>query len=271
MDKLYETLKYFSFSPQESEIYQAVLRLGSPSVSELSRKIQKNRTAVYFHIKNLIERKILKETRKGKVLRFIATSPSELSEQFQRAVTDFKSVVPQLEALQTIEQETPLIEITESRKGYFNVYDEISSLPRGSTFRVLEGKDALIKEFKLLNPTEWNMFFNRVIERNIETRGIFTKESLLIPQEALTKENFDLIGSRVWHLRTLSEHILPFQQLLFIYGDKIAFLFPHTALVMTIKHKNIAESLSAIFDGLFTFAKPIPKSWRSSQKELQSY
>ncbi len=270
MKNILSPLEFFAFSPQEIEIYQAVLRLGNPSVSELSRKIQKNRTAIYFHIKNLLEKEILKETRKGKVLRFVALPPSELSEKLQRAVTDFKSVVPQLEVLQKIEQEMPLIEITESRKGYFKVYDEISSMPRCSYFRVIEGKDALIKEFKLLTNEEWNTFFTRVIERGIETRGIFTKESLLIPRDILSKENFNLIGSRVWHLRTLPEKILPFQQLLFIYGEKIAFLFPHSALVMTITHKDIATSLAALFDGLFTLAKPIKKSWRSSQEELQS-
>lgn len=271
MQKTTTLLEKFSFSSHEAEIYDAVLRLGSPSVTEISRKIQKNRTAVYFHIKNLLSRGILKETRKGKILRFVALPPSDLVQRLEESLTDFKSIVPHLEALQKIDKETPLIEITESHRGYFKVYDEISSMSRGSTFRVLEGKDALIKEFNLLTAEEWKLFFTRVNERKIETRGLFTKESLCIPRKELTQENFNLIKSRVWLLRTLPEYILPFQQLLFIYGEKIAFLFPHTSLVVTITHRDIAKSLAAVFDGLFSFAKPIPRGWSTSQEELQKF
>ena len=35
------------------------------------------------------------------------------------------------------------------------------------------------------------------------------------------------------------------KDLIFIYGDKIAFLFPDPSLVVTIKHRNIALSLTA--------------------------
>lgn len=263
MDHLKTLLRQFAFSDIETDVYIAALSLGPCGVADIAEKMSKNRTAIYFHIKNLLQKGILKESRKGRKIRYVALPPTELADHFSRITTDFKSLVPQLESLFKVEKEIPLIEVTESTRGYFKVYDEISSLPVGSTFRVLEGKDALVKEFALLSEEEWRIFFTRAAERKIETRGIFTKESLRVPTQALSSENFKNIGERIWHLRTLPESILPFQQLLFIYGEKIAFLFPDSSLVVTIKHKDIANSLAAVFDGLFHFATIIPKGWKT--------
>lgn len=263
MDQVKTILCEFAFSEFEIDIYLAVLALGPAGIIDVAKKIGKNRTAVYFHIKNLLQKGILKEARKGKRVRFVAMPPAEMADHFSKITTDFRSLVPQLESLFRVEKEVPLIEVTESAKGYFKVYDEISSMPIGSTFRVLEGKKALIAEFALLTEEEWRIFFTRTAERKIETRGIFTKESLRVPQQALSSDNFKNIGERIWHLRTLPEEALPFQQLLFIYGEKIAFLFPDTALVVTIQHKDIATSLAAVFDGLYSFAQIIPHGWKT--------
>ena len=53
MSRITQILSNFSFSDIEVEIYLAVLALGRPSASEIARKVGKNRTAVYFHIKKL--------------------------------------------------------------------------------------------------------------------------------------------------------------------------------------------------------------------------
>lgn len=263
MDHLKTILREFSFSDIETDVYVATLSIGSSGVADIARKMGKNRTAVYFHIKNLLQKGILKETRKGRKIRYVALPPSELADHFSRVTTDFKSLVPQLESLFRVEKEVPIIEVTESVKGYFKVYDEISSMPISSTFRVLEGKDALINEFTLLSEEEWRTFFTRTAERKIETKGLFTSESLRVPMQALSDNNLKNVGDRIWDLRTLPESILPFQQLLFIYGEKIAFLFPDTSLVVTIQHKDIANSLAAVFDGLFNFAAVVPNGWKT--------
>lgn len=261
MSKIGDILGNFSFSDTEAKIYLAVLALGRPSVSEIAKKVGINRTAAYFHLKKLLERRLIQETREGKKLCFIAVKPTDLAEIFDRWTIDFKSFVPQLEALKEIEQETPTIEITESKRGYFKVYDEISTLPEKSMFRVLEGCEGLIDEIGLLSEEEWKKFFSRIVERKIETRGLFTEECLEIPSRTFSKENLEILRKRIWHLRVLPESILPIKHLSLIYGNKVAFLFPETSLVITIKHKGITEFLSATFDGLFNFSKKIEQAW----------
>lgn len=262
MNAISETLLHFGFNEQQAEIYQAILKLGQATVTEIAKKSGRKRTVTYFHIKNLIEKGALKQTREGRVLKFVAVKPDELAQQFDRWTTDFKSIVPQLKALKKIDQETPLIEVTDSKRGYFRIYDEISSLPLRSEFRVIEGKESLVSELTLLSDEQWKTFFTRIANRDIVTKGLFTDATLNAPSTHLNKENQELLTKRIWQLRILPESIFPMQKLAIIYGDKVAFLFPEEQLVTTIQHKGIAHIFTSMFDALFALGKPVESPWR---------
>ena len=257
-----ETLSHFNLSAQEVDVYLALLSLGKTRISSLAKKINKNRAGVYFHVKNLLEKGIIKETRAGKTLQYVAVPPKDLGEKFEHWMSDYKSLVPWLESLKKVDTETPVIEVYDSKQGYFRVYEEISFGPVGSMFRVLEGKEALDEEFSLLSQEQWNVFFTRVAERKIETKALFTLESAVVPEKKLTKKNQLAIANRIWHLRLVPEALLPFQQLLFVYGDKIAFMFPRISLVVAIKHRAISEALAVMFDGLYQLGKPVAHGWK---------
>lgn len=261
MAKINEILGAFSLSDVESKIYLSALGLEKPAVAQIAKKIGMNRTAVYHHIEHLMQKGFLRQTRKGSVVQLVAVPPAEVAERFDHLATDFKSLVPQLESLQKISRETPVIEIKESRRGYWEIYDELSSLPEGATFRVLEGSTAMKKELHLLTESELSKFYNKVVERKIITRAIFTTEAINFVYSELSAANLGNIRKRIWQLKTLPESSLPFTQLMFVYGDKTAFMFPESSLVMTIKHKDIAEAMLAMFEGLYNFAKPIEKPW----------
>ncbi|MBI4599738.1 hypothetical protein HY732_02345 [Candidatus Uhrbacteria bacterium] len=256
MEHVKTILQKFGFSEIESTIYLAALSLADPGASDIAKKIGKNRTATYFHIKNLVRKGLLKETRRGKKLRFIPLPPSDLASSMSSVAADLRRIVPRLESLEKIERQTPVVEITESKEGFYKIYEEVSAQEPGSLFRVIEGKKAIGAEFLLLSEEELGAFFRKNADRHIVAKAIFTEESISVPKKMLSKRNFEVLTARDWSMRTLPKEILPFQQLLFIYGDKIAFLFPDTNLVVTITHRNIAESLAALFDGLHAFARP---------------
>lgn len=242
----------FGLHALEQEIYLALVALGSGTVTEIAKKTNKGRSLVYFHVRHLKERGLIEESRRKSVLRYIPKSADEVAQLLQSWVDDFREVVPLLKSLRHIQTETPAIEVIESKKGFFGIYEEISSLPTGSVFRVLEGKTAMQGEMNLLSSREWQRFFTRLKERRIKTKAIFTKEALEIPSRALSPENRALLQARQWDIRVIGEGLLPFQNMLFLYGDKAAFLFPGTSLVVTLKHQEIAQSLQIMFDGLFT-------------------
>lgn len=250
-----ELLTHFSVTDDEAEIYLTLLKLGTATATEISDKAKKNRTATHFHLKKLVDKDLVKLTKKGRTFTFGAVAPSELAARFDRATTDFKSMVPQLEALQKIEEEAPRIQVTESRAGYFNVYDEISSLPEDSTFYAIEGATALRNELSLLTPEAENRFYSKIVERRITVKLILTEEAAGIPSQLMTEENFALFRKRKIDARVHAESTLPFQGLTLMYGNTVAHLIPGKDIVVTIKHQSIADSFKAMFDALFVLGK----------------
>lgn len=246
-----ELLTHFSITDDEADMYLVLLKLGPATATDVAEKAKKNRTATHFHLKKLVDKALVQLTKRGRTFMFSAVSPADLAERFDRMTTDFKSLVPQLEALQKIEVEAPRVQVTESRAGYFQVYDEISSLPGGSTFLAIEGATALRNELTLLSNAETKNFYSKIVARGIETKLIITEEAAGIPNKMITKENLDLLRKRTLHARMLPESRLPFQGLSLMYGNTVAHLFPETSLVITIKHQGIADSFKATFDALF--------------------
>lgn len=262
MTKPEDILQQFGLSPQEAELYIAALAAGPSPISHIAKKSNKTRTAVYFHIENLLRKGILKESRiKGKRV-IVALSPQELSARFDRLTTDFRSLIPQLDALHRAEGARPVIRITDSKQGYFEILDAVSSLPIGKQFRVLEGTNALDGELALLTNEEWKRFFSRIIDRKIETKALFTSETFASPKKQLSKEAFELLHKRIWHVRSLPEAVVPFRDLVIMYGDTVAFMFPTSKLVMTVQHAGIAAAFAAIFDGLFNLGQPQRELWK---------
>ncbi len=245
----------------EAETYLAALSIGSGTAAQIAQKTGEGRTKVYFHIKNLVLEGILKESRKGQRQIYVPLPPRELANIVGKWATDLRSLVPQMEAMQKSAVEMPLIEVSESRAGYFRVYDEVSSIPEGSSFRVMVGKEAIEQELKLLDQDAWNTFFTRIVGRKIKTVGIFTKESMAAPQQHLSPENYEYLNKRIWDLVVMPESVLNLQKLMFIYQNKVAFVFPETALVMTITHQGIADVLGATFDALHSFGEKVAATW----------
>lgn len=248
-------------SPIEAETYLAALSLGSGTATQIAKKAGEGRTKIYFHVKKLVRDGLLKETRKGQLQVFLPIPPRELAEKVSQWATDLRGLVPQLEAAQKAAAETPIIEVSESKSGYFRVYDEISSMPPGSSFRVLQGKKSMEQELRLLDDETWNIFFSRIVERNIQTNALFTKESWDVPKNLLSAENYERMRLRKWNLAVMPESALQMQQLMFVYQNKVAFLFPETALVMTITHRGIADILGATFDALHSFGEKVAPTW----------
>lgn len=251
-----EILTHFSLSEDEVEIYLVLLRLGPATVSEVAKKIKKNRTATHFHLKKLLDKDIIQNVGNNRTLVFTALSPTKLAARIDRLTTDFKSIVPQLEALKKVDTETPQVQVSESRSGYFGIYDEISSLPEGATFYAIEGADAFQNELSLLSPEAAQAFYLKMIERNIEVKVILTQEASRIPQAAMSAETLALFKKRRITVRIHPESTLPFHGLTLLYGKTLAYLIPGKDLLITIKHSAVAESFRATFDALFSFGQP---------------
>jgi hypothetical protein len=261
MEKIYQILKNFSFSEVESQLYEASLKLGKASVSQIAQKAGMGRTAAYFHIKNLLLRNVLKQSKSGKKILITPIKPSELAERLQNEVGDFKTILPQLESLGKIESELPQIEIQESSVAFRKIYDEVIHMPSGSSWKVIEDQFGAQAELKLLDNEYWSYFFGQMNERKILTKAIFTKGLLSDVKKSVTPQNFDVLKGRKWDIRTIDEEKLPMKGLVVLYNKKLSFLLPDVALTITIKHAGIFHLVDMLFEGLFSFAEQAENPW----------
>lgn len=252
---------HFGRSALEAETYLAALAIGSGTAAEIAKRVGEGRTKVYFHIKKLSHDGILKESRKGQRQVFIPLPPRELATIITTWATELRSLVPELESIQKAAAETPVIDVSESRAGHARVYDDLAALPAEGFFRVMQGRASLEEELRLLDEEALHRFFESVIARGITTKGIFTKECLSVPKELLSERNYRGMRQRKSDLALLPESVLALQHVMFIYGNKVAFLFPETALVMTITHQGIADVLGAAFDALHSFGEKVSPTW----------
>lgn len=264
MENINNILKNFSFSEAESELYTAALKLKKAGISEIAKKAGMGRTVAYFHIKNLLARKVLSETKKGNKMLIVPIAPTELAERLQNEVGDLKSLLPQLEALGKIDQEMPQIEIQESNTAFKKIYDEIIHMPVGSTFKIIEDRKGVEAELKLLDNEYWNYFFTQVAERKIVTKAIFTKELFADIHQAITPENYAILKRRMWNIRTLPENILPIKNMVLLYNNKLSFLFPEISLTITIKHPALFNLLDTMFETIFTFGERVENPWHNN-------
>jgi len=261
MEKLNDILKNFSFSEPESELYAAALKLNKASISEIAKKAGMGRTAAYFHVKNLVEKRVLRQAKKGRKLIIFPIPPSELAERLQNEIGDFKSLIPHLESLRTIENEVPQIEIQESNIAFKKIYDEVIHMPFGSVFKVIEDRKGAEAEMKLMNNEYWSYFFTQMAERKILTKAIFTKEFFSDISKSITPENYILLKNRMWNIRALPEAALPIKNLVLLYNGKISFLFPELSLTITIKHSALVSLIDTLFETIFTFAEKVENPW----------
>lgn len=262
MNNVINILKNFSFSEQEAQVYLTALKLDKPTVTQLANKLDSGRTAIYFHIKNLVDKKALIEIKVGNKFKYSAVNPEELLKNIENNVSIFKDQLPELLQLNKIEKEIPLIEVRESAEAYLQFYDEVSHLPPNSEFRVLEGKSAVINELKSFEGNKWNSFFENIIERKIITKAIFTESGLKEAQKAFATNPNSMMKDRIWQMKSLPENLLPFNELICMYGNKVLFIFPESSMVVFIKHQRIAQAMRAVFDSLHFFANPVLNPWK---------
>lgn len=249
-DHLTKTLSRFGLSEPEIAIYLAALRLDKPTVSDLAKRTNLQRTLVYFHLKNLLKRDVIKELPSGKVKHFVATPPKELANRFERWVTDVYSIVPQLEALQTTDEQTPIITVQDFSTAHYEHYNELASMPEKSEFRVIQSLHSAGPDFKSFKPGQWEKIIQRMVERKIMTRAIFTDELVREAHKYMDPETYTLFKTRNWQIRTVKADRFDFEEMM-IHQDTVTFLLTDVATLVRIQHPRIAKAMTAMFDALW--------------------
>ena len=128
-------LKQLNFSEKETNVYLALLELGSAKAKEISKKTDLNRTTVYDICDILLKKGIISQYKKGSATYFNALEPKHLLNYLDREKEEqinalekqkqkVSELLPQLISLQNIFTSKPKIQFFEGEKGMREAYED---------------------------------------------------------------------------------------------------------------------------------------------------
>lgn len=253
---LEQQLQAIGLSPQEAQIYSALVRHGSLGASAIAKLINVPRSSVYPALDALTDKGLL-EAEAGYGSRFSAVPPSDAlpsllareQETLQQrqaiageVIAGFAAVAEPVEALAD-----NLIQVIRNPRAASERFDRLHLEAR----RQIEG---FIKAPFLMRPSDLPVQ-QRALQRGVRIRGIYEQAVLDEPEVKpfLAKwvsagEEARVFAGSLPHKLALFDResvLLP----LFMPGDQVRTLF--------IRHPQLAISLGMLFDSLWERSTPI--------------
>lgn len=124
-------LQNVGMKEKESKIYITLLELKESTVTKLSKKVNINRSLLYFILSDLEKRGFVSYIIKNNVRYYRPIEPERILDKLEENKKSFEAVLPELWAIRTTQkQERPQIEILEGREGIKTILNEILRLKK---------------------------------------------------------------------------------------------------------------------------------------------
>ncbi len=228
-------LQRLGLSLKESQIYETLLDKGSLSMIKLSQITGINRPALYILIPKMINKGLVIETKKGKRIEYIASSPNKLEPLVKNAQQSLENIVTNLNTEFSKKQLVPKIETYYGKDGIIKVLmDIVTTLNKGDTYyrysiKKISDKFPLPKEYYRLRD-----------EKQIERLVIASSEVAKRKKPDLNETIKILKGSYDGFNATKN-----------IYGNKIAFTDYENEVAFIIYNEKMAKLEKEIFLNLY--------------------
>lgn len=133
-----QQLEQLGYSPRESGVYVALLRLGEASATELIRELGWHRQLVYNALDSLSRQGLISQLSRGKKMRYRAASPQKLTAKLEEQLAAATTIVPRLEALKSKSVTEQLVQVHVGFTGVRYVREDmLRSLDRGDLIMIL--------------------------------------------------------------------------------------------------------------------------------------
>lgn len=233
-----EVLQEIGLTKNESEIYLALLKLGTSLVSNVVKETNLNRTYVYDRLDKLIQKGVVSYKIQSGKKYFQAISPNKLLEQLKEKEENFKGILPQLLSM-TKEKEKINIEIYKGKEGLKSLLQDI--LKEKKEIYVLGFTGSVAKNLEFFYPH----FQNKRIKLGI-------KRKMLVDYQLKTSK---MLKEKLTKCKILpKEYQNPSGT--WIYGNKTVIFIPSEELYMVfLESKKVSQQYRNYFDLLWKTAK----------------
>lgn len=245
-----KALKNIGLTPIEISIYIAALAHHNPTVKTLSEKTGLQRTLLYFHLKALTQKEVVRMIKKGRSQIVQPVEPEELVTRMETWTQELKRVTPLLSSLALVDSMTPKISVKDFKSGHYEHYRELATLPAGSEFRVVQSDRSARSDLSSFQKGEWEFLLKQFVENNIVTKALFTEKLLHTAKDQMTPKEYTLFKKRAWHIRTPREDRFEVEEMM-IHGDVVTFLLTDIGMLVRIEHPRIAQAMRTLFDALW--------------------
>jgi len=233
-------LENIGLSKNESAIYLALLDLGPSSISKISEKTAIHRPLIYKALPELLEKKLVSQTQKGKSIIYVAEPPNRLESIFDELKYQFFEFLPDLEDTYKANNKKPKVRFLEGKDGTRRVFDDVvRSLKKGDTFyRYTSNKDGKEKKDRHVPKVYWTMRDSKKLERLVITSEKTLKNK---------KEKIDRFAKAI----SEKEGEFNYNVTEIIYGDRVSFIDYNSDTAMIIESKPIADFQKHIFKSFY--------------------
>lgn len=127
MDKdLLQIVESIGFRPKESQVYLALLELGTGTVSQIAKTAELKRPVTYVILESLFKQGYVTQVPSGKVNCYQAIDPSAILIRQKTNLKNFSEMLPLLQTLHNKGKQRPKIHYVETQEGIANVYDSLN-------------------------------------------------------------------------------------------------------------------------------------------------
>jgi sugar-specific transcriptional regulator TrmB len=238
-----------NFSEKESQVYLALLEVGSGKAQQIAKKTGLNRTTVYDIFDVLMQKGLVSKYKKGSSTFFNALEPKHLLTYLDREKEEFSKkkekqkqkvseLLPQLISMQNIFSSKPKVQFFEGEKGMREAYED-----------TLSSKE-IIRAYA--NPQTMHEglpnFFPEYYKRRTE-RGIFIRA--IIPRNVLSEERVERNQEEMRDTRFLPDEEMSFSPEVNIYNSKILIASWKETMAILIESKELADLQKLTFELLW--------------------
>lgn len=239
MDK--KILKNLGLTDYEVEIFLTLIKNGSTSVYEISKKTGLYRQACYDALNRLQEKGFVSFALKDSKKIFQAINPQQISEFLEEQKKQYESILPELLKMRSLGSEEISVEVFKGKKIVrVALRDIINTLKERSGEVLCTAVDesfALETDETTIEQYEKDILFNKIKERVILKKG---------DKGFLKKGNtkYAYIEKKYFNPNPL-----------LIYGEKVQIImWGNPNYLIQIKSKNIAESFHKQFELMWSIA-----------------
>jgi sugar-specific transcriptional regulator TrmB len=237
-----QALRESGLTAKESQVYLALLPLGSVNLQELAKRIDLPRTTIYNTLNYLYAKGLISKILKGHITYFEAANPEKLIDTLNQKKEIILSVLPELEDIKKEIKESPGVEIYEGFKGISTILADVFKEKQqtyyfGSYSKSVEILKHLPEHFRVLRITK--------------------KIPAKIVIDPYNEETFHKPSYRKITEMKFVESLKDFPCMVFIYGNKVAIYAVEGELVgIIIKNKEFSEAMKIIFNIYWKQGKP---------------